>query len=136
RLLGGFDWWRYGVEQLSALARERGTALALLPRADREEPRREEASTMPAHELAALLDYFRAAGRENLRALLQHLARHVGAQREARPARPLPQLAGYLPGHGAIDLELLARKLVPDRPMVPVVFYRALLGAGDTAVID
>src|SRR6185503_15669749 len=24
RLLGGLDWWRYGVERLAALARERG----------------------------------------------------------------------------------------------------------------
>src|SRR6202049_2910042 len=31
RLLGGLDWWRYGVERLCTLARERGTALALLP---------------------------------------------------------------------------------------------------------
>src|SRR6516164_7562567 len=28
RLLGGLDWWRYGVEQLSATAREYGVALA------------------------------------------------------------------------------------------------------------
>src|SRR6185369_11074069 len=32
RLLGGLDWWRYGVERLAALARERGIALALLRR--------------------------------------------------------------------------------------------------------
>jgi cobaltochelatase CobN len=31
RLLGGLDWWRYGVERLSALARERSIVLALLP---------------------------------------------------------------------------------------------------------
>ena len=28
RLLGGLDWWRYGVETLSAIARENGVALA------------------------------------------------------------------------------------------------------------
>src|SRR6516162_6834144 len=31
RLLGGLDWWRYGVDRLAALARERGIALALIP---------------------------------------------------------------------------------------------------------
>jgi coenzyme PQQ biosynthesis protein B len=31
RLLGGLDWWRYGVDRLSAVAREKGIALALLP---------------------------------------------------------------------------------------------------------
>jgi cobaltochelatase CobN len=40
RLLGGLDWWKYGVERLSALARERGIALAILPGEDRDDPRR------------------------------------------------------------------------------------------------
>ena len=32
RLLGGLDWWRYGVEALSEMARERTIALAVLAR--------------------------------------------------------------------------------------------------------
>src|SRR6267142_1552000 len=39
RLLGGLDWWRYGGERLSVLARECGIALALLPGEDRDDPR-------------------------------------------------------------------------------------------------
>ena len=31
RILGGYDWWRYGCDRLSAMARERGIKLALLP---------------------------------------------------------------------------------------------------------
>src|SRR5262245_45643427 len=77
RLLGGVDWWRYGVERLATLARERGIALALLPGEDRDDPRLAEASTVPPHELTRLLGYFREGGRENLRALLRRLARHA-----------------------------------------------------------
>src|SRR5262252_5384038 len=62
RLLGGLDWWRYGVERLSALARERGIALALLPGEDRDDPRLAEASTMAAEELDRLLGFFREGG--------------------------------------------------------------------------
>src|SRR5215813_10223931 len=51
RLLGGLDWWRYGVERLAALAREHRIALAVLPGEDRDDPRLVEASTLPAHEL-------------------------------------------------------------------------------------
>src|SRR5215471_16489773 len=69
RLLGGLDWWRYGVERLSSLARERGIALALLPGEDRDDPRLAEASTLPADELATLLRFFREGGRQNLVAL-------------------------------------------------------------------
>ena len=38
RLLGGLDWWKYGIERLSALARERGIVLAVVPGEDRDEP--------------------------------------------------------------------------------------------------
>src|SRR5215470_5908697 len=47
RLLGGTDWWRYGVDRLSALARERGIVLALLPGEDRDDARLAAASTLP-----------------------------------------------------------------------------------------
>ena len=48
RLLGGLDWWRYGVEALAAVARERNIALAVLPGEDRDDPRLDAASTLPA----------------------------------------------------------------------------------------
>src|SRR5690348_8553649 len=68
RLLGGLDWWRYGVEQLSALARRERIAVAVLPGEDRDDPRLADASTLPPYELDQLLRYFREGGRENLRA--------------------------------------------------------------------
>src|SRR5580658_5467264 len=39
RLLGGAEWWKYGIERLSALARTRGIALAVLPGEDRNDDR-------------------------------------------------------------------------------------------------
>src|SRR5262249_30487487 len=78
RLLGGLDWWRYGVERLAALARESGIVLALIPGEDRDDPRLAELSTLPPHELATLLQYFREGGCENLRALLRRLAPPAG----------------------------------------------------------
>src|ERR1700730_5702351 len=71
RLLGGLDWWQYGIERLSALAREREIALAVLPGEDRDDSRLAAASTLPRHELDALLRFFREGGRGNLRALLR-----------------------------------------------------------------
>ena len=62
RLLGGLDFWRYGVERLSALARERSIALAVLPGEDREDERLAAASTLPPRELATLLEFFREGG--------------------------------------------------------------------------
>src|SRR5215471_18920955 len=141
RLIGGLDWWRYGVEQLAAVARAHDIRLALLPGEDRDDPRLAEASTLPPGELDTLLRFFREGGRENLRALLRRLGRHAGAELDladldlAGP-KPLPRLAGYLPDAGAIDVEKLAASLAPGRPVVPIIFYRALLLAGDTAAVD
>jgi len=136
RLLGGLDWWRYGIERLSALARERGIVLALLPGEDRDDPRLAAASTLPQGELDTLLAFFREGGRENLRALLHHLARHAGRTIDCPPPLPLPRMAAYLPGQGAVGLGRLLATLAPGRPVVPIVFYRALVLAADTAPID
>jgi cobaltochelatase CobN len=136
RLLGGLDWWRYGVERLSSLARDRGIALALLPGEDRDDPRLVEASTLPAHELETLLRFFREGGPENLAALLRRLARHAGSLVETPEPRPVPRSAGYIPGEGAVDLDRLVSACPKGRPCVPIIFYRAMLLAADTAPID
>jgi cobaltochelatase CobN len=136
RLLGGLEWWRYGVERLSALARERGIALAVLPGEDRDDPRLAEASTVPQHELDALLHFFREGGCENMRALMRRLAGHAGVALDAVEPRPVPRMAGYLPGAGAVDLDALAASLALDRPVAAILFYRSMLLAADTAAID
>jgi cobaltochelatase CobN len=136
RLLGGLEWWKYGIERLSALARERGIALAVLPGEDRDDDRLAAVSTLPPQELDTLLRFFREGGRENLRALLRRLAHHAGSNVEACEPRPVPRLAGYLPGEGAVDLDRLTASLTPGRPVVPLIFYRALLLAADTTPID
>jgi cobaltochelatase CobN len=136
RLLGGLDWWKYGIERLSALARERGIALAILPGEDRDDPRLTAASTLPQHELDTLLCYFREGGRENLRSLLRRLAHYAERDLEAREPQQVPRCAGYLPGEGAVDLDRMVAMLEPGKPVVPVIFYRAMLLAADTAPID
>src|ERR1700729_3169842 len=78
RLLGGLDWWKYGIERLSSVARARGIALAVLPGEDCDDRRLAAASTLPAEELDKLLCYFREGGRENLCALLRRLAHLAG----------------------------------------------------------
>jgi cobaltochelatase CobN len=136
RLLGGLDWWKYGIERLSALARERGIALAVLPGEDRNDVRLAAASTLPAQELDTLLRFFREGGRDNLRALLRRLAHHAGHDLALCEPQPVPRLAGYLPGEGAVDLDRLMASLQAGHPVVPIVFYRALLLADDTAPVD
>jgi cobaltochelatase CobN len=136
RLLGGLDWWRYGVEALSAVARERDVALAVLPGEDRDDKRLDEASTLPPDELAALLTYFREGGAENLRALLRRLAGYADRPLSAQEPQALPRMGGYLPGTGAVSFDYLQAALAPQQPVVPILFYRAALLAADTSPID
>jgi cobaltochelatase CobN len=136
RLLGGTEWWRYGIDRLHALARERGIVLALLPGEDRDDARLAMASTLPPDELEDLLSYFRAGGRENLRALLRRLAQLAGLDVQAPAPQPVLPVGGYLPNEGAVDLDRLAAALAPGAAIIPVIFYRATLLAADTAPID
>jgi cobaltochelatase CobN len=136
RLLGGLDWWRYGVEALSEMARERTIALAVLPGEDRTDPRLDQASTLAPDELAGLLAFFREGGHDNLRALLRRLAGHAGRELDAPHPQPVPRQAGYLPGKGAVSLDELAASLAAGAPVVPVIFYRSALLAADLAPID
>jgi cobaltochelatase CobN len=136
RLLGGRDWWRYGVDRLSALACEQGIALAVLPGEDRDDPRLAEISTLPTDELAALLRYFREGGRDNLRALLRRLARHAGAALDCAAPQVVPRTGGYTPEEQAVDLDRLLSTLPQGRPVIPIVFYRSMLLAADVAPID
>src|ERR1700754_2230088 len=47
RLLGGIEYWRYGVEQVGALAAAKGIALAIVPGDGRPDPRLDAASNPP-----------------------------------------------------------------------------------------
>src|SRR4029078_3080871 len=87
RLLGGLDWWRYGVEALSAMARERNIALSVLPGDDRDAKRLDEDSPFPPDNLTALLSYFREGGHENVQALLHRLAGYARCSLPALGAR-------------------------------------------------
>jgi cobaltochelatase CobN len=75
RILGGYDWWRYGCDQLAALARQKGIRLAMLPGECREQDERlVECSTLSRPELDDLLAFFREGGPGNMDALVRRLA--------------------------------------------------------------
>ncbi len=137
RLLGGLDWWRYGADRLAALARERGIALALLPGEDRDDPRLARgvdpaASTSSTRCCASSA---KADARTCARCCAGSPAMPARALEAAEP-QPVPRMAGYLPGIGAVDLDRLAAQLPPGRPVVPIIFYRSMLLAADVAPID
>src|SRR5262249_42232087 len=121
RLLGGLEWWRYGIERLGALAREHTIALAVLPGEDRDDPRLLAASTLEPAELEALLGLFRAGGHGNMRAVLARLAGHAGRILPVAEAIPqsIPQMGGYVPGTGAVEMAQIA--VTVRQPVVAII---------------
>ncbi|MCC0044985.1 MAG: cobaltochelatase subunit CobN, partial [Brucellaceae bacterium] len=106
RILGGYDWWRYGCDRLAAVAREKGIALALLPGECREEDARlDAASTVAKDELERLLAFFREGGPDNMAGLAARLSLLAGAGADAPEAKPVPKAGYYLPGKGVVELK-------------------------------
>ncbi|HJZ20037.1 MAG TPA: cobaltochelatase subunit CobN, partial [Bradyrhizobium sp.] len=136
RLLGGVDYWRYGVEQVSALAAAKGIALAIVPGDGRPDPRLDAASNLPPSTLRRLNTLCDNGGADSARAALAQLALAAGLPAVPPVARAaLPRHGFYIPGTGAVDptdLDLAA----DGPPIVLVVFYRAILAADDTDPID
>jgi cobaltochelatase CobN len=141
RLLGGQSYWAYGVERLSDICRARGIALAFLPGDRQADPGLDGFSTLTDETRAALFSYFREGGIENLRNALRYAASIIGEAEDPPPARPLPAAGLYWPGLHDPDLETL-RQVWADahygapQPICAIVFYRALMQAGDTAAVD
>ncbi len=125
RLLGGLDYWRYGAEEVAALCRARGIALALLPGDGLDDPRLAALSTVGPDALARMDVCFRHGGPANMARALRLASHWAGLC-------PDPQdLAEPVPQHGVHALDLVA-----DRPLAAVVFYRSHLLSADIAPVE
>jgi cobaltochelatase CobN len=137
RLLGGMDYWRYGVDELATLARARGFHLAIVPGDHREDARLDEASTVQPEALRQIWSYFAAGGLENMGACLRFVADFLA---------PDPVASAVLAGHhnGGPDAFVgspvdafgyfapATRRGAADAPLALIVFYRTLMLAADT----
>jgi cobaltochelatase CobN len=124
RLLGGIEYWRYGVEELARTCRAHGVALALVAGDGRPDGRLAALSTLVATDLDAIEGLLEVGGPANARAALAFLAARARGSDVAAPAAvPLPVCGVY-------------RRPTGRGTPVTVVFYRSYLLAGDTAPID
>src|SRR5689334_21618418 len=80
-LLGGLDYWRYGAEELAALARASGAALAFIPGDSRPDDRLAALSTVPPDALGSVERFWAEGGRDNAASSLRLIARFGGLDR-------------------------------------------------------
>ncbi|TQM94855.1 cobaltochelatase subunit CobN [Roseinatronobacter monicus] len=133
RLIGGAAYWAYGLQQVQALAQQKGIALAVLPADGRDDPALDAASTLPVSTLRRLKHLCDMGGDVAAQAALQQLALAAGLYAPpVRGARVLPQVGGWQP-QGSVCPASFA--LHATRPRIVVTFYRSYLAAADLAPI-
>ncbi|MBO6755415.1 MAG: cobaltochelatase subunit CobN [Roseibium sp.] len=137
RLLGGAEYWRYGLERLEEAARAGTVKLAVMPGDDKWDADLVARSTLPAESVHRLWRYLVEGGTENYANALRFAEHEIGRGLDPAQPVPLPRAGIYLPGHGLPDLAALkASWRDPDRPMAALVFYRALVQGAQTAPVD
>ncbi|MEO1264356.1 MAG: cobaltochelatase subunit CobN [Pseudomonadota bacterium] len=126
RLLGGRAYWPYGLEALARLHRETGVQIAVLPGDDKPDASLRDASTVPADRLAHLWRCLVEGDAENARLFLAGCAALISGAPCPPAPKPLPRAGVY-------------RTVSPDgeaEGRATVLFYRALIQAGDLAPVD
>ena len=131
RILGGAGYWKYGLEQYAAHLHAAGIPFAALPGDDKPDAELRELSTIAEEDYQALWSYLVEGGPENSANLLTHARAMLDGGERPSGASPLLRAGLYWPGSGLADLDTLRQHWTKDAPVVPVVFYRALVqGAG------
>ncbi len=131
RVLGGVGYWKYGAEQYAARCHEAGVPLALLPGDDKPDAELRELSTVSDEDYDALWAYMVEGGPENSANFLSYARAMVENLEKPAAASPLLRAGVYWPGAGVAELAAAQAAWVEGQPVVPLVFYRALVqGAG------
>ncbi|MEP3676292.1 cobaltochelatase subunit CobN [Sulfitobacter sp.] len=131
RLIGGENYWPYGIMQVQDFARREGIALAVLPADGREDPALDAHSTLPTSTLRRLQHLCDAGGAVAAQAALAQLALAAGLY--AGPvlgAKSVPDCGFYDPDKGVLPF------IDTAGDTIAVTFYRSYLTAADTAPID
>ncbi|MDB5408108.1 MAG: cobN [Rhodospirillales bacterium] len=137
RILGGRSYWPYGIDRLTALCRERGIALALLPGDERADPDLAASSTLPGEATQRLWRYFAEGGIANAEHCLRYAATLIGRGDAVwREPAPLLRAGLHVPGAAQTDLAALRSGWQDGAPVAAVVFYRALMQSANTAPVD
>src|SRR6202023_3362300 len=134
RCLGGFEYWRYGLEIIASIARKNNILFAALPGDDRPDPRLAEISTVTTETLSYLDRFFREGGPENLRQALRYVGSLLDRDISWTDAVPIGPVAGFCADGRTLPPEDSC-SAVDQRPVALILFYKASLLAADTAPI-
>ena len=131
RVLGGTGYWKYGAEQYAARCHGARIPLALLPGDDKPDAELRRLSTISDEDYDALWAYLVEGGPENAANFLRYGRAMLEGGDKPASAGPLLRAGVYWPGAGVADLSAAQAEWTDGNPVVPLIFYRALVqGAG------
>ena len=136
RLLGGRGYWPYGLEQVAAECRDRGIPVAFLAGDDQPDAELAGFCTVGAEAGHRLWQYCVHGGLDNALDFLRFAATLIGHEEEWREPRPLLRAGLYWPGRVDAGMEAIGAEWTMTAPVAAVVFYRALVQAGNLEVVD
>jgi cobaltochelatase CobN len=135
RLIGGYAYWSYGLQQVETLCRAKGIALAVLPADGRVDTRLDDVSTLPVSTLRRLSHLCDQGGEIAAQAALAQLALAAGLYAgPVRGSKIMPSVGAWTPEHG-VTCPIFALP-TSDKPRILISFYRAYLTAADMAPIN
>lgn len=130
RLIGGQSYWAYGLQQVEAVSRARGIALAVLPADGRADNRLDRASTLPTATLRQLARLCDAGSPVAAQAALAELALAAGLHAApVRNARAAAAVGAWRPDDGISCPAAFAMTSVRSR--ILIIFYHSYLAAAD-----
>ncbi|KJZ18913.1 cobaltochelatase subunit CobN [Loktanella sp. S4079] len=130
RILGGAGYWKYGLTQYAARLHEAGIPFVALPGDDKPDQELRELSTVSGEDYDALWSYFVEGGPQNSTNLLGYARAMLDGSDKPAAASPLLRAGVYWPGSGIADLDAARAAWTDDAPIVPIIFYRALVQGG------
>ncbi|MBT6094088.1 MAG: cobaltochelatase subunit CobN [Rhodospirillaceae bacterium] len=136
RLLGGRGYWPYGVEQISETCRQTNIPVAFLPGDDQPDAELAELSTLPADTQHRLWQYCVHGGPENALDFLHFAATLIGVEADWQEPRPLVRAGLHWPGAANTDLARVQSNWTEGAPVAALVFYRALVQAGNLWAVE
>lgn len=135
RLLGGRSYWTYGTDEVAAACKYHGIPVVFLPGDDKPDPELSALSTSEV-EYNKFWDYFIQGGIDNAQSVLSCIAVAIGYRAQIPDPAPILKAGLYWPDLSSPSLADLPQYEDNTIPRVAILFYRALVQAGNLGAID
>ena len=138
RILGGRSYWSYGVERIISATQHSAIMTVFVPGDEQADPELTQLSTLPADVVERIWHYFTHGGIDNALQFLKYASSMLNEDKtiDWKEPRPLSRAVLYAPGLIDPHLKIIQQHWIPNAPVAMLVFYRALLQAGNLEGIN